>query len=113
MYKHLTTIFSPKTSLLALAAITLLTEMRHQLSPYHHDIEFAQQQNMPMLIVCQDYVPLDTISATKIDDSACLFNIHLQQISTLPVHRSEVITLRNIKGFTLIQSPELRYTKDG
>ena len=105
-HKPLTTIFSPKAGLLALAAARL-QRWAITLSAYHYDIEFrstANHTNADSL----SRLPLDSISTAEIDDSVCLFNI--PQIATLPVDPKQ---LRLETSNDSILSRVLRYTKEG
>ena len=104
--KPLTTIFSPKASLPALAAARL-QRWAITLPAYNYDIEFrptAKHANADSL----SRLPLDNISTAEIDDSACLFNI--QQIGTLPVDPKQ---LRLETAHDPVLSRVLRYTKEG
>ena len=96
----MTTIFSPKSSLPALAAARL-QRWAITLSAYHYDIEFhptAKHANADSL----SRLPLDNISTAEIDDLVCLFNI--QQIATFPVNPKQ-LGLETSNDF--IQSPEV------
>ena len=102
----MTTIFSPKASLPALAAARL-QRWAIALSAYHYDIEFhptAKHANAHSLL----RLTLDSISTAEIDNLACLFNI--QQIATLPVDPKQ-LCLETSNDSVL--SRVLRYTKEG